>query len=69
MRSSIPRPNTIVPMLVSDRLLPPANALVQIIQQLIRLIGPAIAGLVVAAVQTGPAFAIDAAVVRGRRRR
>ena len=55
-----PALNTIVPMLVADRLLPPANALVQIIQQLSTLIGPAIAGLVVAALQTGPAFAIDA---------
>jgi MFS family permease len=73
-----PALNTIVPMLVSDRLLPPANALVQITQQLSGLIGPAIAGLVVAAVQTGPAFAIDAAsfavatamllLVRGGRR-
>jgi MFS family permease len=55
-----PALNTIVPMLVSERLLPPANALVQIMQQLSGLIGPAIAGLVVAAFQTGPAFAIDA---------
>jgi MFS family permease len=55
-----PALNTIVPMLVNDRLLPPANALVQITQQLSGLIGPAIAGLVVAAVQTGPAFALDA---------
>jgi MFS family permease len=73
-----PALNTIVPMLVSDRLLPPANALVQITQQLSGLIGPAIAGVVVVAVQTGPAFAIDALsfavatamllVVRGGRR-
>ena len=55
-----PALNTIVPMLVSARQLPPANALVQISQQLSGLIGPAIAGLVVAAVQTGPAFAVDA---------
>jgi MFS family permease len=47
-------------MLVSDRLLPPANALVQVMAQLSGLIGPAIAGLVVAAVQTGPAFAVNA---------
>ncbi|HEY7464241.1 MAG TPA: MFS transporter [Candidatus Limnocylindria bacterium] len=73
-----PALNTIVPMLVSDRQLPPANALVQIMQQMSGLIGPAIAGLVVAAVQTGPAFAVDAAsfgvatvaisLVRGGRR-
>jgi MFS family permease len=73
-----PALNTIVPMLVTERLLPPANALVQIMQQLSGLVGPAIAGLVVAAVQTGPAFAVDAAsfgvatvtmlLVRGGRR-
>ena len=56
-----PALNTIVPMVVSERLLPPANAMVQIVQQLSTLIGPAIAGIMVAAVQTGPAFAIDAA--------
>jgi len=56
-----PALNTIVPMLVKDRLLPPANALVQIMQQLSGLIGPVLAGLVVAAIQTGPAFAVDAA--------
>ncbi|HET6379881.1 MAG TPA: MFS transporter [candidate division Zixibacteria bacterium] len=54
-----PALNTIVPMLVSDRLLPAANGLVQVMVQLSGLIGPALAGLVVAAVQTGPAFAID----------
>jgi hypothetical protein len=48
-------------MLVSERLLPPANALVQVMMQLSGLIGPALAGVVVAVVQTGPAFAIDAA--------
>jgi MFS family permease len=56
-----PALNTIVPMLVSERLLPPANALVQVMAQLSGLIGPAVAGIVVAAVQTGPAFAFDAA--------
>jgi MFS family permease len=55
-----PALNTIVPMLVSERLLPPTNAIVQITQQLSGLIGPAIAGVVVAAVHTGPAFAVDA---------
>lgn len=73
-----PAMNTIVPMLVNDSLLSPANALVQGTQQLAGLIGPALAGIVVAAVQTGPAFAIDAAsfamaatalvLVRGGRR-
>jgi MFS family permease len=56
-----PALNTIVPMVVSERLLPPANALVQVMQQLSALIGPAMAGLVIAAISTGPAFAIDAA--------
>ncbi len=56
-----PALNTIVPMLVGERLLPPANAMVQVMAQLSGLIGPALAGVVVAAVQTGPAFAIDAA--------
>ncbi|HEY7846839.1 MAG TPA: MFS transporter [Candidatus Limnocylindria bacterium] len=56
-----PALNTIVPMLVSERLLPPANALVQVMQQLSALIGPAVAGLIIAAITTGPAFAIDAA--------
>jgi MFS family permease len=55
-----PALNTIVPMLVKERQLPAANAIVQITQQLTGLIGPAIAGLVVAAFQTGPAFAVDA---------
>ena len=55
-----PALNTIVPMLVSERLLPPANALVQVMQQLSGLIGPALAGLVIAAINTGPAFVIDA---------
>jgi hypothetical protein len=50
-----------VPMLVHDRLLPPANALVQSSQQVMALIGPAVAGAFIALVSTGPAFAIDAA--------
>jgi MFS family permease len=56
-----PALNTIVPMLVPERDLAPANALMQGAMQLTGLVGPAIAGLLVAAVQTGPAFAIDAA--------
>ncbi len=55
-----PALNTIVPMLVSETHLPAANALMQGTQQLTGLIGPALAGLVIAAVQTGPAFAVDA---------
>ncbi len=56
-----PAMNTIVPMLVPERQLAPANALVQGSQQVMGLIGPAMAGALVAIVQTGPAFAIDAA--------
>jgi MFS family permease len=55
-----PAINTIMPMLVAERRLPAANALVQGSQQLAGLIGPALAGLLVAAVQTGPAFVVDA---------
>ncbi len=56
-----PALNTIVPMLVPERQLAPANALVQSAQQVMGLIGPALAGAMVAIVQTGPAFVIDAA--------
>ena len=56
-----PALNTIVPMLVPERQLAPANALVQGAQQVMGLVGPALAGALVALVQTGPAFAIDAA--------
>lgn len=55
-----PAISAILPMLVDEPTLPPANALMQGSQQLAGLIGPAIAGVVVALVQTGPAFAIDA---------
>ena len=73
-----PAINTILPMLVPERQLAASNALLQGSGQLTGLIGPALAGVVVAAVQTGPAFAIDAAsfavaagaliLVRGGRR-
>lgn len=56
-----PALNTIVPMLVPERQLAPANALVQGAQQLMGLVGPALAGAMVALVHTGPAFVIDAA--------
>jgi MFS family permease len=55
-----PAVNAILPMLVDEAALPPANALMQGSQQLATMIGPALAGVVVAAVQTGPAFAVDA---------
>ena len=56
-----PALGTIVPMLVPDRQLAPANALVQGAQQIMGLVGPALAGAMIALVQTGPAFVIDAA--------
>lgn len=74
-----PALGTIVPMLVPERLLAPANAVIQGSAQIMGLIGPALAGALIAVVQTGPAFAIDAgtfaiavaaiALVRGGRRR
>jgi hypothetical protein len=73
-----PALNTIIPMLVSERLLPAANAAIQGSVQVMGLIGPALAGAAIALVETGPAFAIDAAsfgvaalavfLVRGGRR-
>lgn len=56
-----PALSTIVPMLVPNRQLAPANALVQGAQQIMGLVGPALAGVMIALVNTGPAFAIDAA--------
>jgi MFS family permease len=56
-----PALNTIVAMLVPAERLPAANALVQGTSQLMGLIGPAAAGVLVAAAGTGPAFVVDAA--------
>lgn len=56
-----PAQGTIVPMLVDEGDLPAANGLTQGSQQLTGLIGPAIAGVFVAAVGTGWAFGLDAA--------
>jgi len=55
-----PALSSILPMLVDEPTLPPANALMQTSQQLATLIGPAIAGIVVAVLETGAAFAFDA---------
>ena len=55
-----PAVNSIIPMLVDEASLPPANALMQGSQQLAGLIGPALAGLVIASVQLGVAFVVDA---------
>ncbi len=73
-----PALNTFVPMLVPERLFAPANAVIQGSAQVMGLVGPALAGALVALVDTGPAFVIDAAsfavaalavsLVRGGRR-
>ena len=73
-----PALNTFVPMLVPERLFAPANAVIQGSAQVMGLVGPAVAGAMVALVDTGPAFVIDAAsfcvaavavtLVRGGRR-
>jgi MFS family permease len=55
-----PAVQSIIPMLVDEASLPPANALMQGSQQLAGLIGPALAGLVIASVQLGVAFVVDA---------
>jgi MFS family permease len=73
-----PALSTIIPMLVPGRMLAPANAVIQGSSQIMGLIGPALAGALIAVVGTGPAFVIDAAtfavaalaitLVRGGRR-
>lgn len=55
-----PAMTAIVPMVVDERRLPAANALMEGMRQLSSLVGPVLAGLLVQAVSTGPAFAIDA---------
>jgi MFS family permease len=55
-----PAMNAIVPQVVPIERLPAANGLVQATGQLTTLIGPVLAGLLVVAVGTGAAFAIDA---------
>ena len=56
-----PAINTIVARLVRPEQLPSANALLQGTQQLMSTVGPAVAGIVVALIGIGAAFAIDAA--------
>ncbi|RPH33245.1 MAG: MFS transporter, partial [Chloroflexi bacterium] len=74
-----PAQGAIVPMLVDEDQLPGANGLMQGSQQLTGLIGPALAGILVATVGTAWAFGIDAVsfaiaslalalIVGGRRR-
>lgn len=55
-----PAMQTIVPMVVDERRLPAANALMEGMRQLSGLVGPVLAGLLVQYVSTGPAFVIDA---------
>ena len=73
-----PALTTIVPMIVPGKLLPPANAAISGSTQVMGLVGPAAAGVLIALLETGPAFVIDAAsfgvaalavfLVRGGRR-
>ena len=56
-----PAMGTIVARLVPEDRLGPANALLQGTQQLMGTVGPAVAGITIAAIGVGPAFALDAA--------
>jgi MFS family permease len=55
-----PAMNAIVPQVVDTDRLPAANGLVQSTAQLTTLVGPVVAGLLVVAVGSGAAFAVDA---------
>jgi MFS family permease len=55
-----PAVNALIPMLVPAERLQPANALHQATMQLMGMLGPAAAGLVIAWVGTAPAFGFDA---------
>ncbi|HTS14871.1 MAG TPA: MFS transporter [Candidatus Sulfotelmatobacter sp.] len=57
-----PAIGALMPRLIEDqRRLPAANALFQSTSQLMGLVGPPLAGLIVAVAATGPAFALNAA--------
>lgn len=56
-----PAMSSIAPSLVTEDRLPAANALIEGTRNLGTLLGPAMAGVVVAVLGTGPAFAVDAA--------
>lgn len=56
----LPAMQAIIPAIVPVDRLAPANALVQGTTQLMTLLGPIAAGVLVAAVGTGPAFVVDA---------
>jgi transmembrane secretion effector len=57
----MPARSSILPRLVADRDLEPANAFLNVSSQVAIVAGPALAGVVVAAFGTGWAFAVDAA--------
>ena len=57
----MPARMSILPRLVGDRELEPANALLNVSSQASVIVGPALAGLVIARFGTGWAFAVDAA--------
>ena len=56
-----PAAGAIIPELVGSSLLHPANSLVQVSANAVGIVGPAVAGLLVAQTGTGPAFLVDAA--------
>jgi len=56
----LPAMQAIIPAIAPGERLAPANALVQGTTQLMTLLGPVAAGVLVAAVGTGPAFVVDA---------
>jgi MFS family permease len=57
----LPASRSILPRLVADHELEPGNAVMNVTNQVSVIIGPALAGLIVAAFGTGWAFAADAA--------
>jgi hypothetical protein len=57
----LPAKQSILPRLVADHELEPGNAVMNVTSQATIIVGPALAGVVVAAVGTGWAFAADAA--------
>jgi MFS family permease len=56
-----PALSSFLPLLITGERLPAANALFQATGQLLGLIGPALAGVTIAIIGTGPAFALDSA--------
>ena len=56
-----PAISSFLPLLIGAERLPAANALFQATGQLLGLVGPALAGVVIAIIGTGPAFALDSA--------